>query len=318
MEESAPLIAPGIRRLTVNLDSDDLDLFEGLWPVPQGIALHCYLVQGSRTVLIDPWDAGGYGAEELAVDLEALGLSWKDVDAVAFTKAPTGDLAERLQNHRPGLEVWGTPEGSARHDLGAGMALEARGGFWVHTPSGATFTGDHFAGLGWVEEEVWTEDLGEHEARYFEDEALRWYAARPLPVPELPSGAPVAPAHGCLWRSASGALARAQRFADWAEDGLDEVTVVWPAGPSADAGADALVGGALDVGVGLNLYRVPGDDATALAAGARRAALVVVAAGLADGFLQGLDKAVWRPTDLAPDELRRGVVERWRALSDQP
>jgi len=307
-------VAPGVRRLTVNLDNDDVALFEGLWAVPNGVALHAYWIQGNRNVLVDPWDAGGYGPEEIGADLEALGLAWKDVAAVAFTKEPAADLSARLKAFRPGLEVWGTPVAGARHDLGQGMFLEERQGFWFVAPSGVLLTGDAFAGLGWVEEELWTEDLNESEARYFEDEALRWFAARPVVPTSLPPATTVvAPAHGCLWKTPALALEQAHKFEAWATDGgLDEVTVVWPTG--ADEGADALVGGGLDADAGLNLFRMPGDDPTALAAAARRSGLVVLAEGLDDGFLRGLEKPLWRPpvTSLAA-ELRAGLVSRFRS-----
>lgn len=307
-------VAPGVRRLTVNLDDEDVNLFEGLWPVPEGVALHGYLIEGDRAVLVDPWDAGGYGPEEVEADLADLGLSWKSVAAVAFTKPPAAGLLDRLKSFHPGLEDWGVPVSGARHDLGQGVMLEERAGFWFVAPSGTVLTGDAFAGLGWVEDELWTEDLDEQEARYFEDEALRWFAGRPL-VPPLPEGSrAVAPAHGCLWKNPENALARARMFRDWAVDGgLDEVTVVWPAG--AEEGADALVGGALDAGAGLNLFRMPGDDPTALAAAARRSGLIVAAEGLDASFLSGLEKELWRPlASTPPQELRAVLAAKFRSL----
>jgi len=311
MDESLNL-ASGIRRLTVNLDDQDVKLFEGTWPVPHGVALHAYLVQGETFVIVDPWDAGGYGPEEVEADLLALGLGWKDIAAVVFTKPASNERVAQLLQARPGLEIWPL-EAGARHELGEGVTLEEKDGFWFSSPSGVAFTGDAFAGLGWVEDELWTEDLGEHEARYFEDEALRWFSSRPL-VPRLPPEARVVgPAHGCLWKSPEGALARARKFDDWGRgQALDEVTVVWPAGADHEASVDALVGGVLDTGAGLNLFRVPGDDVTALAAGARRASLVVLAEGLDPGFLSGLEKDLWRPPVSTPaSELRSELVERY-------
>jgi hypothetical protein len=273
-------------------------------------------LRGDRIVLIDPWDAGGYGPEEVDADLKEAGLSWKDVAAVAFTKAPAPDLVSRIRALAPQAEDWGTPVSGTRHDLGQGLVLEVREGFWVAGPSGAAFTGDAFAGLGWVEDETWVEDLDEASGRYFEDEALRWFSSRPLVPEHLPAGVSlIAPAHGCPWRIPEGALARARRFAEWGTGGaLDEVTVVWPSGPGYEPGVDALVGGVLDAGAGINLFRVPGDDPTALAAGSRRASLVVVAAGLDQGFLNGLDKDLWCPDPaMSPAELRRLVTEHWNA-----
>jgi len=309
--ETAPHVAPGIRRLTVNLDDTDLDLFEEIWPIPQGIALHSWLVQGKKSILIDPWDAGGYGPEELAVDLAELGLSWNAIDAVAFTRTPDHGTVARLLAARPGLEILGAP-GGAVYDLGNGLRLEPRGPFWFLPGVGAVFTGRQFAGLGWIEEEIFAEDLKEDEVRFFDGEALRWYAGRPEAVGVLPEGVRlVLPAHGCAGRDPQAFVARAQRFEAWGTgEALDEVTVVWPDG--AGTGVDALVGGALELGAGLNLFRVPGDDPTALAAGARRASLVVVAEGLDDGFLRGLNKDVWRPkATLSEAELRAGLVRRW-------
>lgn len=309
--DTAPTVAPGIRRLTVNLDREDLELFEDLWPVPEGVALHTYLIEGARRVLVDPWDAGGYGAEELAVDLADLGLGWKDIAAVAFTKEPRPGTSEAWKALVPGIEVWGAPGAGVGFDLGAGVSVEDRSGGWFVPSVGAWLTGDAFAGLGWVEDEVWAEDLGEDAARYFDDEALRWYCFRPL-APEPPEGVRwVLPAHGCGSKAPGRFVERARRFEAWGRgEALDEVTVVWPDG--AGEGADALVGGALDCGVGLNLFRLPGDDPTALTAGVRRASLVVVAADLDDSFLNGLQKDVWRPRVSTPaTELRAGLVRRW-------
>jgi len=195
------------------------------------------------------------------------------------------------------------------------VSLSERGGFWFVEPAGVALTGDTFAGLGWIEDELWVEDLGEHEARYFEDEALRWFSSRPLVPSELPQGTKiVAPAHGCLWKNPEAALNRARQFEAWGQgEALGEITVVWPAGAEFDAGADALVGGALDAMAGLNLFRMPTDDTTAMAAGARRASLVVVAGGLGNSFMTGLEKDLWRPDPLAPAaELRRELVRRFQ------
>lgn len=311
MDELFP-VAHGVWRLTVNLDDDDVALFEGLWPVPQGVALHAYLIEGRRRVLVDPWNAGGFGVEELESDLASRGLGWQDIDAVAFTKEPNSVLVDALRSVRSDIAIWGTPSPQARHDLGGATLVEADG-FWVAEPAKVVFTGDALAGLGWVEESAWFEELGADAARHAEDESLRWFAGRPLVPVVLPSGARiVAPAHGWLSRDPSAALARARKFAGWAEgDALGEITVVWPAGPDFDAGFDDLIGAALSEGAGLHLFRWPGDDVTAAAAAARRSSLVVVGSGVDEAFLSGLKKDVWRP-DVASLDLRGGLVDHWR------
>src|ERR1041384_2158709 len=105
MDELFP-VARGVSRLTVNLDDDDVGLFEGLWPVPQGVALHSYLVEGHRRVLVDPWDGGGYGPEEIEADLATRDLSWQDIHAVAFTKTPRPELLKDLRRFHASLDVW--------------------------------------------------------------------------------------------------------------------------------------------------------------------------------------------------------------------
>jgi len=47
----ATKITDGIYRLGVNLDGDLL--FEGMWPIPDGVSINSYLVRGEKTALID-------------------------------------------------------------------------------------------------------------------------------------------------------------------------------------------------------------------------------------------------------------------------
>ncbi len=314
--EEIPSVTPHVRRLTVNLDAEDVSQFEGQWAVPHGVALHAYLIRGTRAVVVDPWDAGGYGPEEVEADLSTLGLKWTDIAAVAFTKTPAADLVDRLRAFHPNLEDWGLPVPGAQRDLGNGVLIEERQGFWFMPADLVAFTGDALAGLGWIEEELWAEDLNEHEARWFDDEALRWFCGRPLVPQALPAGClVVAPAHGCLWgRTPEAALRRAEEFALWGKGAaLDEVTVVWPAG-AGEVDLDALVGGVLDAGAGLNLFRLPGDDLMAVAAGARRASLIVVSPGLEESFLSGLEKTVWRPQPASAASLRAEVAQRFASV----
>ena len=315
--DDSQTVSAHVRCLTVNLDDEDVTLFDGRWPVPNGVALHTYLIRGDRALVVDPWDAGGYGPEEVQADLQGLDLEWEDVTAVAFTRQPAADLVARLLALCPGIDVWGLPTMGARYELGAGVSVESREGFWFVVPDGVALTGDVFAGLGWVDE-LWADDLNENEARWFDDEALRWFAGRPLVPAELPTGTRVvAPLHGCLWgKTPEAALDRARRFEKWGRGAaLREVTVIWPADSLADAAVEALVGGTLDAGAGLNLFRIPGDEATALAAGARRASLVVVPPGLDTSFLAGMEKELWRPDPATPPAtLRAEVTARFQAL----
>ena len=44
-------ISDGIYHLGANIKNGDL--FEGLWPIPDGVSLNSYLVRGEKTALID-------------------------------------------------------------------------------------------------------------------------------------------------------------------------------------------------------------------------------------------------------------------------
>ncbi|MBV5307611.1 MAG: FprA family A-type flavoprotein, partial [Desulfobulbaceae bacterium] len=44
-------ITEGIYRLGINLESDQL--FEGMWPMPNGISINSYVIRGDKTAIID-------------------------------------------------------------------------------------------------------------------------------------------------------------------------------------------------------------------------------------------------------------------------
>lgn len=296
------MLVPGLWRLTVNVDTEDVGLFHGLWPVPDGVALHSYLLAGSSgAVVIDPWSQGGYGLEELEADLLPLGRDLDSLSAWAFTGAGTAPA---------GRVSWGRPVPGAVHDLGGGVSLTEAGGFWVARPSGVLFSGESLAGLGWIEDEVWAEDLGEGPARYFDDEALRWFASRPLVPGALPEGvSSVAPAHGLAWRHAETAWARARRWQGWfSGPGVDEVALLWPAGGAYDGGVEALTEAVLAEGAGVQVLRVPGDDQASIAAALLRSSLIVAAAELDPGLWAGFRKDLWRPAaQTSPQNLAEGL-----------
>ncbi len=54
---SAVEIADKIYRIAANIGNKDL--FEGIWPIPDGVSINSYLVKGEKTALIDlvkDWD----------------------------------------------------------------------------------------------------------------------------------------------------------------------------------------------------------------------------------------------------------------------
>ncbi len=75
----ANTLAPGVHRLYARIG--DRDLFEGIWPIPHGVLLNSYVVQGTKsTALIDlvkDWEGA---VSVVEAQLEGLGLSFTDID----------------------------------------------------------------------------------------------------------------------------------------------------------------------------------------------------------------------------------------------
>lgn len=310
------ILAPGLRRMTVNLDSGDVGLYQGKWSVPEGVAVHSYLVEGERAVLIDPWFDGGYGAEELAQDLASAGLTWKNISAVAFTEAPPNEALADLKTWASHVENWGLPVSGAKHPLGNGAALTVHDGLWMAEPSRVVFTGRLLAGLGWMEDEVWGEDLDENSARWFEAEAQRWFALHPHVPAGWPLGGQAAPRHGLAWKDGLRAVERARVWSSWAAGAaLPSLCLVWNSEDSERL--DALVGGALDAGADLEVFTDSAEELAALAAAARRSSLIVAQPGLSGEAWKNLHKRVWRPAaELDAASLRAELVRQWEAAEE--
>jgi len=100
------MLVPGIHRVYARIG--DRDLFEGIWPIPHGVLLNSYVVQGSaKTAFIDlvkDWEgAVGSVKEQMA----SLGLSFKDIDYLVLNHMEpdhTGSLAQ-LCEENPQMQI---------------------------------------------------------------------------------------------------------------------------------------------------------------------------------------------------------------------
>lgn len=283
MTPETPL-APGLYRMTSNLEDDH---YEGLWPIPHGLALHCYLVRGPKTVVIDPYYEGDYGADEVAEDLEVLALGWKDIDAVAFTGAD------------PGLK-WPVPVADDAFLAAAG--LNRLPGMLLHIPTQTLFSGKHWAGFGEVEATVLSTEATGPEARFFEDEALRWWITHPHEAVAPVGVRLIAPAHGLLWPNPAAVLERAEAWQRWSGPAEDELVVVWNEAPAQDSLVFDLVALLQRPSVDLSIFRVPGDHESFVRTALRRASGVVLGPGVDRGLLAGLSKHVWLAAEGEPLE----------------
>src|SRR5690554_6098851 len=86
----------------------DRDLFEGIWPIPHGVLLNSYVVQGSHsTALIDlvkDWEGA---VDVIQGQLKSLNLSFEDIDYLVLNHMEpdhTGSLAE-LCKRNPRIKI---------------------------------------------------------------------------------------------------------------------------------------------------------------------------------------------------------------------
>ena len=75
---NAVRLADGIYRLGANISKDDL--FEGMWPIPDGVSLNSYIVRGEKTVLIDLVRDWQQAPEKIRAQLESIGFSFETLD----------------------------------------------------------------------------------------------------------------------------------------------------------------------------------------------------------------------------------------------
>jgi anaerobic nitric oxide reductase flavorubredoxin len=216
------------------------DLFEGIWPIPDGVSLNSYLVKGERIALIDlvrDWMGAPAALEE---GLSAAGVKLADIDYLVlnhlepdhtgwlagFKKAcPKAQIVSTVKGlalvnsfykMKDGLKAVGTGD---ELDLGAGMVLkfvEAPNVHWPETMvtyepvSGTLFSCDAFGSFGALGDRIFDDEYSAEEHASFERETLRYYAnivtsfsSFVLKAVDKLAGIElkvVAPSHGIVWR----------------------------------------------------------------------------------------------------------------------
>ena len=216
------------------------DLFEGIWPIPDGVSHNSYLVKGEKIALIDLVRDWGGAPAALEAELSQAGVKLADIDYLVLNHLEpdhTGWLAE-YRRINPKVEILATAKGvelvksfykvvdgvravktGDELDLGAGLKLqfiEAPNVHWPETmlsyePStGTLFSCDAFGSFGMLGDRVFDDQFEPGELRRFEEETLRYYsnivASFGLFVKravEKLAGLDVkvvAPSHGIIWR----------------------------------------------------------------------------------------------------------------------
>ncbi|MDR0321105.1 MAG: MBL fold metallo-hydrolase, partial [Treponema sp.] len=107
----AQCISEGIYCLHADINTEDL--FEGIWPIPKGVSLNSYIVQGKKTALIDlvrDWANAPHQFEDC---LASIGLSFSQIDYLVLNHLEpdhTGWLREFRQQN-PGVQIFATQKG---------------------------------------------------------------------------------------------------------------------------------------------------------------------------------------------------------------
>lgn len=237
----------------LHADIETEDLFEGIWPIPDGVTLNSYLVKGEKVALIDLVRDWCGAADGLKAQLAQAGVTVDKIDYLILNHLEpdhTGYLAE-FKAANPGVEIIATAKGlelvksfykiedglravksGDTLDLG-GVTLAFEEIPNVHWPetmatyepeSGTLFACDAFGGFGKLGDRVFDDEFSAEEHAFYEKESLRYYAnivaSFSLFVKKaIAKLAPlslkvIAPSHGIIWRKDP--MAIVERYAKYA------------------------------------------------------------------------------------------------------
>ncbi len=223
----------------LHADIDTKDLFEGLWPIPEGVSLNSYLVKGQKTALIDLVRDWCEAPAQLKKQLRDAGADVSSIDYLILNHLEpdhTGWLGE-LKKLNPDITIIATAKGIEMVksfykisdglmavksgdilDLG-GIKLvfeEAPNVHWPETmvtfepESGVLFSCDAFGSFGKLGNRIFDDEYYAEEHAFFEAESLRYYAnivssfslfVKKAIQKIAPLGVKVvAPSHGLIWR----------------------------------------------------------------------------------------------------------------------
>jgi flavorubredoxin len=224
----------------MHADIETSDLFEGIWPIPQGVSLNSYAVRGEKIALIDLFRDWSDASGQIQGGLASVGLDFASVDYLILNHLEpdhSGWLRE-FRGKNPQAEIIATAKGinlvksfykidsglravkdGDTLDLGDGKILtffEIPNIHWPETMvtweplSGTLFSCDAFGSFGALGDRIFDDEFspGEHDS--FEKETLRYYAnivasfstfvERGMQKLANLSVKVVAPSHGMVWR----------------------------------------------------------------------------------------------------------------------
>jgi anaerobic nitric oxide reductase flavorubredoxin len=231
-------MADGVYWVGASVSSSDL--FEGIWPIPDGVTLNSYVVKADKTAVIDlVRDWGGApmyvleAVQSLGIDVNVIDYivlnhlepdhtGWLEIlhkitKAKVVTTQKGADLAKALY-HISDNEIIVVKSGD-KIDLGQGKTLvfeEIPNVHWpetmvtYETQSKILFSCDAFGSFGGLRGSIFDDENNEENHKYFMEETLRYYANIVGPFSQNVLNAidklkgleikMIAPSHGLIWR----------------------------------------------------------------------------------------------------------------------
>ncbi len=230
-------IAPDIYSVMANIGNQDL--FEGIWPIPQGVSLNSYIVKGEKVALIDLVKDWEHAIDEITAQIGTIGLTLESIDYLIINHMEpdhTGWLKE-MKEKNPGIQIfcskkavplisafYGIEDGVTAVGSGDELDLGGKKLIFEDTPnihwpetmmtyepeSGTLFSCDAFGSFGRVGEHVFDDQLTEEEMSFYEKETERYYAnivstfstfvEKGIKKLEGLDIKVIAPSHGIIWR----------------------------------------------------------------------------------------------------------------------
>ncbi|HEB31602.1 MAG TPA: FprA family A-type flavoprotein [Spirochaetes bacterium] len=231
-------MSEGIYRIGANIKNGDL--FEGMWPIPDGVSLNVYIVKGEKTAMIDlvrDWDNA---PSVILGQLSSISLAVEDFDYLILNHLEPDHTGWLLGffDRNPNVQFITTKKGAEvlkgffgiednvrviksgdTLDLGAGKVLlfvEAPNVHWPETmvtyekSAGILFSCDAFGAYGCVGEAIFDNQISDEEHAFFDRESLRYYAniissfsafvLKAIDKIEDLKINMIAPSHGIIWR----------------------------------------------------------------------------------------------------------------------
>lgn len=249
-------IADNIYWVGANVHTEDL--FEGIWPIPHGVALNSYIVRGEKIAIIELVREWAGAAHILMENLKSIPVKLEDIDYIILNHLEPDHTGFTYLLHKlvPKAEIVTTKRGAAlvegfygiknnirivktgdRIDLGQGKELvftEIPNVHWpetmvtYETNSKVLFAGDAFGAFGVHRGCIFDDETPEAYKPYWEEEMLRYYAnivsmfsTSVLKAIEALKDLEIkiiAPSHGLVWRNPDVVIKKYVRYANYNQD----------------------------------------------------------------------------------------------------